>query len=112
MWVRRRVSFRDQPSLVRDACGRAAPRFVWFILLLPWLAAVSLASATAGTPAQIDLNTFDSLKRTVALPDGETLAYVPLGDPQGPAVVLIHGYTDNARDWVPLVPYLSRALSV
>src|SRR5262249_5698786 len=22
-------------------------------------------------------------------------------------VVLIHGYTDSARDWVPLVPYLS-----
>ena len=107
MWVRRRVSFRDQPSLVRDACGKAAPQFVWFVLLLPWLAAVSLASATAGTPAKIDLNTFDSLKRTVALPDGETLAYVPLGDPHGPAVVLIHGYTDNARDWVPLVPYLS-----
>jgi pimeloyl-ACP methyl ester carboxylesterase len=24
--------------------------------------------------------------------------------------VLIHGYTDNARDWVPLVPYLSKGL--
>jgi len=23
-------------------------------------------------------------------------------------VVLIHGYTDNARDWVPLLPYLSK----
>jgi hypothetical protein len=25
-------------------------------------------------------------------------------------VVLIHGYTDNARDWVPLLPYLSKGL--
>ena len=101
------MSFRDQPSLVRDACGKAPPQFVWFILLLPWLAAVSLAGATARTPAKIDLNAFDALKKSFALPNAETLAYVPLGDPQGPAVVLIHGYTDNARDWVPLVPYLS-----
>jgi pimeloyl-ACP methyl ester carboxylesterase len=31
-----------------------------------------------------------------------------MGNPKGPPVVLIHGYTDNARDWVPLVPYLSK----
>jgi pimeloyl-ACP methyl ester carboxylesterase len=30
-----------------------------------------------------------------------------MGDPAGAPVVLIHGYTDNARDWVPLVPFLS-----
>jgi pimeloyl-ACP methyl ester carboxylesterase len=68
---------------------------------------VSAASATPVTPAKIELNAFDSLKRSVALANGATLAYVPLGDPQGPPVVLIHGYTDNARDWVPLVPHLS-----
>jgi pimeloyl-ACP methyl ester carboxylesterase len=42
------------------------------------------------------------------LPDGESLAFVDTGARQGPAVVLIHGYTDNARDWVPLMPYLSK----
>jgi pimeloyl-ACP methyl ester carboxylesterase len=63
--------------------------------------------AHAAPAAKIDLDTFDALKKTVALPNGETLAYVSLGDPAGPAVVLIHGYTDNARDWLPLVPYLS-----
>ena len=61
----------------------------------------------AAGPAGINLDTFDALKKTVTLTNGETLAYVPLGDPAGPPVVLIHGYTDNARDWVPLVPYLS-----
>lgn len=50
------------------------------------------------------------MKRTVALPDGETLAYLSMGDPAGTPVVLIHGYTDNARDWVPLIPYLSKNL--
>jgi pimeloyl-ACP methyl ester carboxylesterase len=68
------------------------------------------AAAVRAHPAPIDLNTFDTLKKSVALPDGESLAYVPLGDPAGPPVVLIHGYTDSARDWVPLVPYLSPRL--
>jgi pimeloyl-ACP methyl ester carboxylesterase len=48
------------------------------------------------------------MKKTVALPDGVTLAYIDTGNPTGPPVVLIHGYTDNARDWVPMLPYLSK----
>jgi pimeloyl-ACP methyl ester carboxylesterase len=63
--------------------------------------------ALAATPAKIDLDAFDALKKSVLLPNGQTLAYVSMGDPAGAPVVLIHGYTDNARDWVPLVPYLS-----
>jgi pimeloyl-ACP methyl ester carboxylesterase len=111
--VARRVSFRDQPTFIRAARRRAPPQLAWLILLLPWLAAatapaaLSSAPATAVAPAKIDLDTFDGLKRSMTLANGETLAYVPLGDPKGPPVVLIHGYTDNARDWVPLVPYLS-----
>jgi pimeloyl-ACP methyl ester carboxylesterase len=101
------VSFRDQPTFVRAARRSTWPQLARLVVVLPWLIAASATSATPAAPGKIDLNTFDSLKRSVALPDGETLAYVPLGDPKGPAVVLIHGYTDNARDWVPLVPYLS-----
>jgi pimeloyl-ACP methyl ester carboxylesterase len=48
------------------------------------------------------------MKKTVALPNGEVLAYIDTGNAAGPAVVLIHGYTDNARDWVPMLPYLSK----
>ena len=44
----------------------------------------------------------------MALPNGESLAYIDRGERTGPAVVLIHGYTDNARDWVPMLPYLSK----
>jgi pimeloyl-ACP methyl ester carboxylesterase len=66
------------------------------------------SSAWPTPPATIDLDRFDAAKRTVTLSDGIKLAYVETGDPRGPAVVLIHGYTDNARDWVPLIPYLSR----
>ncbi|MDB6086290.1 MAG: alpha/beta hydrolase [Gammaproteobacteria bacterium] len=65
-------------------------------------------AATAPPPLQLNLDAFDASKKKAALPDGEELAYVDMGNPSGPPVVLIHGYTDNARDWVPVVPYLSR----
>jgi pimeloyl-ACP methyl ester carboxylesterase len=59
-------------------------------------------------PLRVDLDAFDAMKKKVALPDGEVLAYVDTGNLAGPPVVLIHGYTDSARDWVPMLPYLSK----
>ena len=64
--------------------------------------------ANAPPAPHIDLDAFDAMKKSVALPDGVTLAYIDTGNPTGPPVVLIHGYTDNARDWVPMLPYLSK----
>jgi pimeloyl-ACP methyl ester carboxylesterase len=78
------------------------------------IAAMGLAgmSAARGAPRPpplgVDLNAFDGMKKTVALPNSEVLGYIDTGNPAGPAVVLIHGYTDNARDWVPMLPYLSK----
>jgi pimeloyl-ACP methyl ester carboxylesterase len=70
----------------------------------------SFAASTEGgaPPLKIDLNAFDAQKKTVALPNGIVLAYIDMGNQSGPAVVLIHGYTDSARDWVPMLPYLSK----
>ena len=85
-------------------------------LILASYASASPAIAAPGVAAtvihsqptpKIDLDAFDASKKTIALPNGETLAYIERGDHSGPAVVLIHGYTDNARDWVPMLPYLS-----
>src|SRR5258708_6447014 len=73
-------------------------------------AAEGRQSAAPPPPLQIDLDAFDARKKTVALPNGEVLAYIDMGNAAGPPVVLIHGYTDSARDWVPLVPYLSKGL--
>lgn len=68
------------------------------------------AAAAAPQPLQIDLNAFDSQKKLLPLSNGEVLAYIDMGASSGPPVVLIHGYTDNARDWVPMLPYLSTGL--
>jgi len=59
-------------------------------------------------PLKMDLDAFDAQKKTAALPNGEMLAYIDMGRAAGPAVVFIHGYTDNARDWVPMLPYVSK----
>lgn len=73
------------------------------------LAGSSLTAAGSPlTPGYLD--SFDAQKKTVALPDGETLAYIDTGQRDGTPVVLIHGYTDSARDWAPLVPLLASEL--
>jgi pimeloyl-ACP methyl ester carboxylesterase len=82
---------------------RARQRPVCLLLLLLLAYAGGFASAA---PRPIDLDRFDAAKKTLVLPNGQTLAYVSLGDEHGPPVVLIHGYTDSSRDWVPLAPYL------
>ena len=91
--------------------GRAgvAVASVWATLgvLAPW--PVDAAPATRAPPLLIDLDEFDSMKKSVALPNGITLGYVEFGDRSGRPVVLIHGYTDNARDWVPLIPFLAKS---
>ena len=80
---------------------------------LAWLAAVALAlmatAAAAATPPRFNMRPLDAARRIVALPDGISMAYVPLGDPRGTPVVLIHGYTDSDLDWTPLIPYLSKS---
>jgi pimeloyl-ACP methyl ester carboxylesterase len=78
---------------------------VWTALALLVPAAGHVASAP---PLKVDLDAFDAMKKTAPLPDGVTLAYIDTGNPTGPPVVLIHGYTDNARDWVPVLPDLSK----
>jgi pimeloyl-ACP methyl ester carboxylesterase len=68
----------------------------------------STAFAAPSPPPKIDLDAFDALKKTMALPNGESLAYIEMGNLSGPSVVMIHGYTDSARDWVPMLPYVSK----
>jgi pimeloyl-ACP methyl ester carboxylesterase len=71
--------------------------------------AANLAPAAAA-PASItreELERFDAAKHSLALSDGVTLAYLDVGARTAPPVVLIHGYTDSARDWAPIEPLLA-----
>lgn len=90
----------------------ALRRAVWATVLVvaALLGAPGEAPAGAAPPLKLNLDAFDHSRKTVALPNGMTMAYIEAGDPHGQPVVLIHGFTDTARDWVPLVPELDRSL--
>ncbi len=77
------------------------------MVALALLGAAPRAHAAPPAPAAaIDLDAFDAAKQTMELPDGIRMGYIERGNPSGPAVVLVHGFTDSTRDWVPLLPYL------
>lgn len=84
----------------------AATRGVCRGVVVIWLASVvpvvSHAAITAGY-----LHRFNARKRMIKLSDGETLAYIDMGRRGAAPVVLLHGYTDSAEDWAPIVPFLS-----
>lgn len=83
----------------------------WLLTTLLFGLSVLSFSLQASTPAPafaMNLDQWDRAKTTVALPNGQTLGLIEMGDLNGPPLVLIHGYTDNARDWLPLVPELDK----
>ncbi len=49
-------------------------------------------------------------KQGCLLPNGIRLAYVELGDRGGTPVLLLHGFTDSARSWSMVAPYLAAGL--
>lgn len=68
------------------------------------LATAQPAAAQETIPTQAQ---WAAAKKTVELPNGQTLAYVDIGNPKGKPTLLIHGYTDNSRSWSLMAPYLS-----
>ncbi|ATQ42528.1 alpha/beta fold hydrolase [Caulobacter mirabilis] len=72
------------------------------------LLAGPVLAAPAGAPRPVDTRAFDGVKPVAALPNATRLAWLDLGDPKGRPTVLIHGYTDNARDWAPVTPFLGQ----
>jgi pimeloyl-ACP methyl ester carboxylesterase len=101
---------RTYPTAPRRARPLGLPCLGVGVMALGFATACVAATELPKAPPalKIDLNAFDAMKKTIAMPNGEVLAYIDTGNPHGPPVVLIHGYTDNARDWVPLLPYLSK----
>lgn len=105
----------ERMGYLKRLVNRCAP---WIALLL-CISAIGIrgadatatrtdASIAAEPPLKINLNSFEAMKEKVSLPDGIRLAYLQMGDPHGEPVVLIHGYTDSALDWVPMLPYMPK----
>jgi pimeloyl-ACP methyl ester carboxylesterase len=92
---------------MRNIRQRARSAVLGILLTLPATGTWAGVAPTA-PPLGIDLNAFDRSKQTMLLPNGITLGYVALGPRVARPVVLSHGYTDNARDWVPMLPYLDK----
>jgi pimeloyl-ACP methyl ester carboxylesterase len=72
------------------------------------LIALSGAASASARMTPAELERFDAQKKILQLSDGEALAYLDVGPRQAVPLVLIHGYTDSARDWAPIAPFLSR----
>lgn len=67
------------------------------------LFATLATAADIPIPAQAE---WANAKKTVELPNGQAVAYVEMGNPDGKPTLLIHGYTDNSRSWSLLAPHL------
>lgn len=76
-------------------------------MILRAFAALSILASAASSAVPVDQSQWSSLKRQVQLSNGVRLAYVEMGDPNGPPVVLLHGYTDTSRSWSLVAPHLT-----
>src|SRR5690606_7469297 len=69
--------------------------------LLPSLAAPLLMTVMADADAAGE-DPY-AMKKAVSLPTGIEMQYVEAGNPEGEAVVLLHGYTDSSRSFQPTI---------
>lgn len=77
-------------------------------LVLALAGTLLLAPVVPAPAAAIDQAGWVARKQAVKLPNGVSLAYVELGDPNGEPLLLLHGYTDTSRVWTALAPQLSK----
>jgi len=64
---------------------------------------------TKELPMTISQDDWADSKQFVELSTGIKMAYVEMGDPEGPVVILQHGMTDNSRSWSLAAPYFTAA---
>ncbi len=85
--------------------GVRGPFAVMAAALMLCISLTGAMAQPAMTPAYLD--DFSARKATAVLSNGIMLAYLDLGPRDARPVVLIHGYTDSARDWAPIAPLLT-----
>jgi len=67
------------------------------------------ASGKKELPLNISQDEWAESKQFVELSTGIKAAYVEMGDPDGPVIILQHGMTDNSRSWSFAAPYFAQA---
>jgi pimeloyl-ACP methyl ester carboxylesterase len=77
------------------------------LINLDYFSQRSGAKVVAGMTDPLSQDSFGAVKHIAMLPNGIRLAYVELGDPGGAPVLLLHGFTDSARSWSLIAPYLA-----
>lgn len=60
-------------------------------------------------PMTISQENWADAKQFVELSTGIKMAYVEMGNPEGPVIILQHGMTDNSRSWSLAAPYFAEA---
>jgi len=60
-------------------------------------------------PQSISQDEWADAKQFVELSTGIKMAYIEMGNPDGPVVILQHGMTDNSRSWSLSAPYFVEA---
>ena len=80
-------------------------RMAGLMLVGAFFAALTLASLAAPARAQAD-----AIASKIATVEGLKMHYLAAG--HGPAVILLHGYTQTSRMWRPLMPRLAEKFTV
>jgi len=81
------------------------------IILSVLLSVSACGSTNAGKSLPMELSQEDwaGAKQFVTLSTGIKMAYVEMGNPDGPVVILQHGMTDNSRSWSLAAPFFTAA---
>lgn len=73
------------------------------------MATAESISGQTKLPQTISQDNWAQSKQFVELSTGITMAYIEMGNPDGEAVILQHGMTDNSRSWSLAAPYFAKA---
>ncbi len=69
--------------------------------------AASAFAAPTPLPTKLTQDEWVGAKQEVALPTGIKMKYVEMGQPDGEALIFLHGMTDNSRSWSLIAPYFT-----
>jgi len=80
-----------------------------FSLLLIVVSVFACASKEKTLPMEISQEDWAGSKQFVELSTGIKMAYVEMGNPDGPVIILQHGTTDNSRSFSLVASYFTKA---